>query len=220
MFPKFHRIVLIALLSGFLIKTGCSVTADAPVGSSHATHEISLLEENSLGQWKPAQFAHPGEMMVRDGVLQLDLGDYLTGVVWKGELPARNNFEIELEARKTFGSDFLLGLTVPVGDSHCTWICGGWGGRIVGISDINGKSADRNETTTEMKFEQNRWYRFVMRVEDGRIRCWIDGDSVIDVDIRGKQISMRPGEIDTAIPLSITAFDTMAEYRNIVWRNL
>lgn len=203
-----------------LLVAGCSTavedSGDAPVAAA----EIQLLEENSLGQWKPAQFAHFGEIMVRDSVLYLDLGSYLTGVVWKGELPERSNFEIELEARKTFGSDFLLGLTVPVGDSHCTWICGGWGGRIVGISDINGKSADRNETTIEMKFEQNQWYRFRMRVEERRIRCWIDNEAVIDVDISGKQISMRPGEIDTAIPLSITSFDTMAEYRNIVWRSL
>jgi hypothetical protein len=188
--------------------------------STSIVRSIGLLEENSLGQWEVAAFAHEGEVMVRDGVLHLDLGDYLSGVVWRGELPARTNFEIELEARKTFGSDFLLGLTVPVNDSHCTWICGGWGGRIVGISDIDGKSADRNETTSERSFEQDRWYTFRIRVETERIRCWIDDENVIDVDIQGKRISMRPGEIDTAIPLSISAFDTMAEYRNIVWRNL
>lgn len=220
MHPDFRFFSLCLVLSGLVVGAGCSLPVESSPDQKQSSTDIQLLEENGLGQWEPAQFAHVGEMMVRDGVLYLDLGDYLTGVVWKSEVPARMNFEIELEARKTFGSDFLLGLTVPVGDTHCTWVCGGWGGRIVGISDIDGKSADRNETTIDRKFEQDRWYRFLMRVEQDRIRCWIDGEKVIDVNIAGKSISMRPGEIDTAIPLSITAFDTMAEYRNIVWRNL
>ncbi len=220
MITKNRRLACLFVSVGIFISAGCSVPVSENSGQLSTKPGIKLLEENSLGQWKIAQFAHIGEVMVRDSILYLDLGDYLSGVVWDGELPGRSNFEIELEARKTFGSDFLLGLTVPVNDSHCTWICGGWGGRMVGISDIDGLSADRNETTTERSFEQNRWYRFRMRVGENRIQCWIDDEEVVDVDIRGKRISMRPGEIDTAIPLSITAFDTMTEYRNIIWRNL
>jgi hypothetical protein len=181
---------------------------------------LPLLEENVLGRWKVAPYAHEGDVDVRDGVLSIGLGDYLSGVVWKEKPPARTNYEIELEARAGFGSDFLLGLTVPVGDSYCTWINGGWGNRIVGLSDIDGKSADDNETTTEMAFKKERWYKFKIRVLDEHIQCWIDGKSVIDVDIKGKRISLRRGKIQQSIPLGISTYDTEGEFRKITWRTL
>jgi len=31
---------------------------------------------------------------------------------------------------------------------------------------------------------------------------------------------MRPGEIEQSIPLGISAFDIIGEYRKIVWRSL
>jgi hypothetical protein len=181
---------------------------------------IPLLQEYDLGNWKAAPYAYEGDVDVNDHVLTIGLGDYLSGVVWKEELPARFNYEVELEARKTFGSDFFLGLTLPFADSHFTWVCGGWGGTVVGISDIDGLSADRNETTREMQFEKKRWYRFKIRVLEDRIQCWIDGQPVIDANLEGKRISMRPGKIEQSIPFGISTYDTMGEYRCLVWRNL
>ena len=181
---------------------------------------LPLLKENELGDWKVAPYAHEGDVDVRDGVLSIGLGDYLSGVVWKDKPPARINYEIELEARAGFGSDFLLGLTVPVGDTYITWINGGWGNRIVGLSDLDGKSADDNETTVEMEFKKERWYRFRMRVLEERIQCWIDGKAVIDVKTKGKRISLRRGSIQKSTPLGISTYDTEAEFRKIVWRPL
>ncbi len=179
-----------------------------------------LDEDDADGGWKPAPFAFEADVHWYEGVLSIGLGDYLTGAVWKGGPPSRMNYEIELEARRGFGSDFFLGLTVPVGDAHCTWICGGWGGRVVGISDIDGLSADRNETSTRMDFKGDRWYRFKIRVLEERIQCWIDAKRVVDVNIKGKRISMRPGRIEQSIPLGISTYDTEGKYRNIEWRNL
>lgn len=181
---------------------------------------VSMLEENDLGNWKTAPFAHDGDVDVRDGVLSIGLGDYLSGVVWKKDPPARMNYEIELEARYILGSDFFLGLTVPVGDTYCTWVCGGWGGTVVGLSDIDYRSADENETTSEMGFEKERWYRFKIRVLEGRIQCWIDGQSVVDFKTKGKKINLRPGEIEESVPLGISTYDTAGEYRKIIWRDL
>lgn len=207
----------LAVLSALLLG---GVMAWAGEEEIKVVKELPLLAENDLGSWKVAPFAHEGDVDVRDRVLSLGLGGYLNGVVWKGRPPARMNYEIELEARAGFGTDFLLGLTVPVGENHCTWINGGWGNRIVGLSDIDGKSADDNETTLEMNFQKERWYRFRIRVLKERIQCWIDGKRVIDVKTKGKRISLRRGKIQQSVPLGISTYDTEGEFRKIVWRNL
>jgi hypothetical protein len=181
---------------------------------------LPMLEENELGRWKVAPFAFEGDLDVREGVLNTGLGSYLTGVVWKEDPPARNNYEIELEARKVWGSDFFLGLTIPVGDRYCTWIVGGWGGTVVGISNVDGHSADDNETTRKMSFAKEHWYRFKVRVIDEHIQCWIDEEPVIDLNTKGRQLNLRPGQIVESVPLGITSYDTLSEYRNMVWRNL
>jgi hypothetical protein len=48
------------------------------------------------------------------------------------------NYEIKLEAKKVTGNDFFCGMTFPVGDSFCSFIVGGWGGPVVGLSSIDG----------------------------------------------------------------------------------
>ena len=210
-----RRLCVLLILSSLCVMVSVRVCA-AP----RVIEVVPMMEESDLDGWAMAPYALAGGAHVYEGILSIGLGDYLNGVVWKGELPARMNFEVELEAKRVFGSDFFVGLTVPVNDTYCTWICGGWGGRVVGISDIDGKSADGNETTSDMRFEDNRWYRFKMRVFGERIQCWIDGKAVVDVDIEGKELSLRPGEIENSTPLGIATYDTQAEYRNIVWRNL
>jgi len=57
-------------------------------------------------------------------------------------------------------------------------------------------------------------------VEPERIRCWVDDKQVVDLNTKGKAIALRPGPIHYSAPLGITTFDTEAQFRNIVWRNL
>jgi len=209
----------LTILSACLL-LGCANTPDAPPREVRVVEEIPLLEENDMGRWKPMPIYGVGSTVVEDGIMEMGSGSFMNGVVWQGDPPATMNYEIELEARKVYGFDFFLGLTVPVGDSHCTWICGGWAGKVVGISSIDDVDAGANETTFDMDFEEGRWYRCRMRVLPDRIQCWIDGKRVIDVNTKGRKISMRPGDIELAIPLGLTTYDTEAEYRNLVWRNL
>ncbi|MBK1878767.1 3-keto-disaccharide hydrolase [Pelagicoccus mobilis] len=216
MIPWRHPLSILLSLPTFLVSS-CVLTEFA---SAQEQQTIMMIEGNDLGHWKAAPFASDGDVDVQDGTLHTGLGAYLTGVVWDKEPPARDNYEIELEAQKTWGSDFFLGLTIPVGDQYCTWIVGGWGGTAVGISDIGGLSADKNETTRKMSFEMKRWYRFKIRVADERIQCWIDGERIINLDTTGKRLSLRPGPIVDATPLGLASYDTVAEYRNMVWRSL
>ena len=82
----------------------------------------------------------------------------MTGINWTNRVP-KVNYEVTLDAMRVTGSDFFCGLTVPVSDSFCTLIVGGWGGSLVGISSLDGQDASENETTKFFNFEQGKWYR-------------------------------------------------------------
>jgi hypothetical protein len=118
------------------------------------------------------------------------------------------------------GDDFFAGITFPVRDSFCTWINGGWGGEVVGLSSINGADASRNETTSVRTFETGRWYTLRLRVTPDRITAWIDDETVVDVSIEKKYIALREGDIDRSIPFGIATYATEAGVRKIEWRPL
>lgn len=183
-----------------------------------AKDSIPLFDGKTLGNWKPLEFGGGGECLVKDGVLRIEAGVMLSGIVWKAKPPATTHYSIELEARRVSGSDFLLALTLPVGNSHCSWICGGWGGSLVGLSNIDGLDTSENQTATRVEFENGKWYRFKIQVTPEQITCWIDGRQVIDLDLLEHKLTVRPGEIEDCRPLGIATYQTIAEYRNLVWK--
>ena len=180
----------------------------------------SLFDGKELGKWKSTDFGGQGDVKVEKGELILETGEPLTGVTWqkKDELPT-DNFEITLEAMKLKGDDFFCGLTFPVRKSHCSLICGGWGGGLVGISSINNFDASENETTKYQEFKKDKWYKIRVRVADDKIRAWIDDDQFVDVDLKDKKISTR-FEVDLSQPLGISAYRTKAALRNIKIRKV
>ena len=181
----------------------------------------SLFDGKSLAGWKESDFLGAGKVSVENGVIKIGTG-VLTGITWAGStLPfPTTNYEIRIEAARIKGTDFFAGITFPVGDSFCTWINGGWGGTIVGLSSINGADASMNETTSDREFETGRWYSLRLRVTSAAITAWIDGEKAIDVSIVKKWIALREGEIDRSIPFGIAAYSTVAAIRRIEWRPL
>ncbi len=129
------------------------------------------------------------------------------------------DYELSLEAMKLAGSDFFCGLTFPVGESHCSFIVGGWGGGVVGLSSIDGMDASENETSQGMDFAKNRWYRIRVRVTPGRIQTWVDDRNVVDIETKGKRISIRP-EVDLSVPLGVAAWMTESALQNIKIRRI
>lgn len=121
---------------------------------------------------------------------------------------------------KKDGSDFFCGFTFPVVDSHCTFIVGGWGGGIVGISSIDSMDASENETTKYLNFEKNKWYRIRVRVTPKTIQAWIDDEQMVDQSIEDRRISMRPGEIELSAPFGVAAWQTTSALRNIRLRKI
>ncbi len=105
---------------------------------------ISMFDGKTLGQWKPSKFGGQGDVDVDDGQIRMSFGSELTGITWAGP-PPKMNYELELEARRIDGNDFFCGLTFPVGDSPCSFIVGGWGGGVIGLSSLDGKDAARTK---------------------------------------------------------------------------
>jgi len=173
-----------------------------------------LFDGKSLAGWKVTDFGGHGEAEIREGELHVGMGAMLTGLNYTNPTP-RINFEVALEAKKTSGSDFFCGLTVPVNDTNCTLIVGGWGGGIVGISSLDSYDASENETSLVRGFAADRWYDIRIRVTTKKIQVWLDQDRVIDVSIEGRRVGMRAGEIELSAPFGLAAWQTGAAWRNI-----
>jgi hypothetical protein len=178
-----------------------------------------MFDGKSLAGWKETAFAGQGKVTVEDGKLVLGAGAPLTGVNWEGRFPTLD-FEIRFEAARLQGGDFFASLTFPYKDSHATWVTGGWGGDIVGISNVDGWDASDNETRTYFEFEAGKWYSFRLRVTDGRMAAWIDDRQVVGLEINGRTISMRTGEIGLSRPFGFASYNTRGALRKIEYRVL
>lgn len=185
----------------------------------YAGEATQLLVGNSLGDWGQIDFAGGREAEVKAGVLTIRSGEMLSGIYWDGDQVPKSNYEFSLEARRVGGLDFFCGAAVPVNESQCCLIVGGWAGATVGLSNIDGQDASSNATTKLMLFEDNRWYKIKIRVLPDRIITWIDGECVIYQNIVGKKISLR-GDTDLLTPLGLCTFATTAEMRNIMLQRI
>lgn len=180
----------------------------------------SLFDGKSLEGWKIASFGGEGEVRAEKGELIMEMGQPLTGITWKaGDKLPTDNYEISLQAMKKKGDDFFCGLTFPVGDSHATFVIGGWAGSVVGLSNIDGLDASENETTQYEKFDHNKWYAVRVRVADGKIECWLDDKQMVDVELKDKRISTRI-EVDVNKPLGVCCYNVDAALKDIKLRRL
>jgi hypothetical protein len=193
--------------------------AARPAGAPAAGGWRSLFDGRSLAGWKASDFFGAGKVTVENGVITIGSGA-LTGITWATSSPPLPpaNYEVRIEAARLKGSDFFAGITFPVRDSFCTWINGGWGGEVVGLSSIDGADASMNETTFTRTFELGRWYSLRLRVTPTTISAWIDDELAIEVAIDKKWIALREGEIEHSIPFGIATYSTVAGVRKIEWR--
>ncbi len=171
-----------------------------------------------IGKWAACQFGGEGPVEIKDNLIEIGFGDPLTGIRWTGDV-VRDNYEVELEARRTDGFDFFCGLTFPVGKDCVTFILGGWGGGVVGISSVDGRDASENDTTQFRNFDNDKWYKVRVRVEPKKITCWIDDKVACEQAREGFEFDIRY-EMDPCTPLGIAAFQCKSELRNIRFRQL
>ncbi len=203
----------VLLVTALLIGAGASaVAADKGAATTR------LFDGKSLAGWKKTAFGGEGDVEVKNGRIVMHTGNPMTGITWTGEYP-KMNYQVSCQAMRVDGSDFFCGLTFPVGDSPCSFIVGGWGGGVVGLSSLNGSDASENETTKYQEFESGRWYAIRVRVTEDKIEAWIDKRQMVDVETEGVRISIRP-EVELSRPLGISCYTTTAALRDIKIRRL
>jgi hypothetical protein len=204
--PRLTRFVLSLIVPSITLQFALPASAAEP-----ATR--SLFDGKTLMGWKATPFGGEGEIEVDEGRLIIRSGSPMSGITYTGEFP-KTNYEVSLDAMRTSGSDFFCGLTFPVGENPCSFICGGWGGGVVGLSSIDGSDASENETTKYMEFESNRWYTIRVRVTPEKIATWIDKKQMVDLPLKDRRISIRL-EVELSRPLGIATYNTSAALREI-----
>jgi len=178
-----------------------------------------LFDGKSLQGWRETAFTERGPARIDKGTLIIGPGKPLAGISFTGDFP-HSDYEVRFEASRIAGGDFFASLTFPVRDSFCTWVTGGWGGDIVGLSSIDGWDASDNETRSYFTFETGRWYAFRLQVTGDRIQAWIDDRPIVNVEIAGRTVSLRPGEIKLSAPFGFASYNTTGALRKIEYRRL
>ena len=173
-----------------------------------------LFDGVSLNGWRETDFKQGGSVTVTNGLLVLHRGQQFVGVNNTNEIPTVN-YEVAFDAMRLDGSDFFCALTFPVRESCCSLIVGGWGGGVVGLSNVDGGDASENETTKYVSFEPGRWYRIRLRVTEQRIEAWIEQKKVVNLVTTGRKLSVRFGEIMMSQPFGLASWETSAAFRAI-----
>lgn len=178
----------------------------------------SLFDGKTLTGWKAPDFGGQGKVYVKDGTIVMDMGSSMTGVTWTGPV-IRDNYELELEGIRLDGSDFFCTTTFPVGDDPCSFVVGGWGGMVVGLSNVDFEDASNNPTMKTIAFKDNQWYKVRIRVSEAAIETWIDDKPVVFQPRAGHKIGIRY-EVELCRPLGISTWCTKGAVRNIRVRSL
>ena len=186
--------------------------ADKPVPAK------DLFNGKTLEGWKVTDFGGEGKVAVRDGTIIMERGNQMTGITWSGK-PPRSNYELTLEGKRIEGSDFFCTTTFPVGDKYCSFVTGGWGGSMIGLSTIDHMDASENQTSASREFKNNTWYQFRIRVTEEKIEVWIDKDQVVDQDRKDHTFGVRI-ECDASRPLGISTYESVGAVRNIRLKEL
>jgi hypothetical protein len=212
-----YRSIVVTLAFGSV----AALAEDPKKTASHKSDDKTrvLFDGKTLGDFKVVDFYKHGDVKVADGVMKLEPGGPMTGVVWKGAKLPTKNYEVTWEARRTEGRDFFCALTFQVGEDPCTFVPAGWGGNITGLSSINGSDASENETQKYVEFENDKWYKFKLRVDDAKIRAWVDDEEVVDFAYADVKLSVRI-EVNQNRPLGFATYRSRAEIRNVKLREL
>ena len=180
---------------------------------------MSLFDGKTLEGWRVEErggFGKHGKVAVGDGQITLDAGDPSTGIAWTRGFPI-SGYEVEFEAQRVTGSGDFATTIFPVGPSYCAFHTGcGWN-KTVGLTTVDDRPCDENETKRDMGFQNDRWYRFRVRVTRERIQCWIDDEEIVDLAQAGHKFS---APYDDLKPFGVFSIGSSSALRNIRLRRL
>jgi len=203
-----RRLAYLALLAA-----GCS---SAPSGGQESG--TRLFDGKTLGLWKSVEFGGEGKVTLENGCIKVNEGATVSGVHYTGEVP-RTNYEFSVEALKLDGNDFFCGIVFPVGKDTCSFVAGGWGGGVTGLSSVDNMNASENETASDQTYAKNKWYTFRVVVTPAKIEVWWDLKQVVALELANRQISVHPA-VDSAAPLGLVNYQTPSLFRNMRIRPL
>lgn len=209
------KTTVFALCLGLLLvaRTGLSQSPD------EKAEWKSLFDGKTLKGWKQSDFFKPGKSSVKDGAIILEKGSKMTGLTYDGKDFPKMNYEVSLESKRVDGRDFFCTTTFPVGESFCSFVVGGWGGSVTGLSSIDGIDASENQTGQGIEYKNDQWYKIRIRVTDKRVETWIDKEQTVDLDTSDVKLGIRI-ECNVSTPFGIASYDTVGAVKDIKVRNL
>jgi hypothetical protein len=195
--------ILLLAYTILLIATGKNIQDDK-----------ALFNGVSLNNWQVIESEGHGNISIVDSCIIIGKGELISGIRWTEDFP-KTNYEINLDAKRTNGSDFFCGMTFPVKDSFLTLVLGGWGGSMIGLSCIDGYDAANNMTGNLYHFASGWWYAIRLRVTDKKIEAWVEDEKIVDFTIENSRLSLR-SEVESSVPFGITTYKTTGALRNIM----
>ena len=210
-----HRSRITSLMSAVAVGLFCVVTTaaeseqkDDKVTGLDGEMWTRLFDGKELGKWEIVDkydFKTHGKVAAEGGCLVLRPGKPRPAFVGP---PTSRRWTTSCAGSQTRrGTYFFCGLTFPVGDKALTLIMGGWGGWLVGLSCLDGLYAADNETGTTIQFENDRWYRVLIRVTKPKITVWIDDKETITLEPAGRKLSVS-WEMEPCQPLGVATWYT------------
>jgi hypothetical protein len=178
----------------------------------------ALFDGSSLSGWREIEFGGGGEVKLEDGLLKLDFGSPLTGLVFTGD-PPREDYELRVRAARLGGTDLFLGLTFPVGEAHASCVLGGWGGALCGLSCVDGLDASENATRSFQGFAQGGEVELVLRVGPDLVSAWLDGELLFEQARAGHEFQLRTDVLLTR-PLGLFTYNTRTAISSVSIRRL
>jgi hypothetical protein len=184
-----------------------------------------LLNAQHDLHWRPASIPDEGTLTVTKGEITMENGLPMTGckfTAWQEAGLPKTNYSINYEAMRLDGDDIFAMCTFPVGShqAHATFVIGGWGGTLTGISSIDFKDASENSTRAEQRFGNGVWHRVRIEVRPDDLRAWVNDRPVVNVSIKGRKVSLRPGFIDHCLPFGFATWNSVGKVRAVIIETL
>jgi hypothetical protein len=209
--------IALASLAPFIMNPAAGQEANGKANAE--AKPLVLFDGKGLDGWKQADYVHSGEVKVDGGAIILNTGKAMTGVTCTRKDLPRTDYELTYEARRLKGNDFFAATTFPVGKSFLTYVNGGWGGGVTGLSSLDGSDASENETNRYVKYQNDRWYKFRIRVTSEMVRCAIDDKEIIALNYKDRHVGTRI-ESRACQPLGFATWETTGAVRNVTIRML
>ncbi len=140
-----------------------------------------LFASGSEGRGLRAWHLHRGHWEIKDGVLQQTSGqDNVRAFI--GDKDWRD-YTLTLKARKISGAEgFLICFRVQDENVKSWWNIGGWGNTRDAI-----EMDDLPQDSVDEQIQTGKWYDIRVEQNGPRIRCFLDGKLVHDVQLTGHQ---------------------------------